>query len=129
METAPKYGRLLRLKRGDKEAIGYWSSVSTLNPPGILSTVHEAPLPPRCGASLCAPEVNKELSTRWYVGERFAGPHRQLSARVAVKFTNGKRPRGEAALNCYTYVTLHANCLNNKVTLRLTRFSRLPPKF
>jgi hypothetical protein len=28
METAPKYGRLLRLKSGDKEAIGYWSSVS-----------------------------------------------------------------------------------------------------
>jgi hypothetical protein len=28
IDTAPKYGRLLRLKRGDKEAIGYWSSVS-----------------------------------------------------------------------------------------------------
>jgi hypothetical protein len=28
METAPKYGRLLRLKRGDKEAIGCWSSAS-----------------------------------------------------------------------------------------------------
>lgn len=28
IETAPKYGRLLRLKHGDKEALGHWSNVT-----------------------------------------------------------------------------------------------------